>query len=117
MLAIGVSYDDFWHGDPAIVRFAIEAYQEKQRDRMMHDDFVAWNAGRYVMMAVGVVLSQAFSKNSSAKYPSEPLIATELDEKLAEQKRERQLKQQHDSFLALAQAMQIAQGNQRGVEA
>lgn len=117
MLAIGVSYDDFWHGDPEIVRFAIEAYEITQRNRTMHDDLVAWNIGRYVMLATGVVLSQAFSKHSNARYPSEPIIATEMDERLAEQKRERELKRQHDEFIALAAAMQATQNTQSGTEA
>lgn len=103
MLALGtVTYEDFWHGEPAIVRYAIEADEVRQRNRVIAQDMVAWNTGRYVMMGVGVVLSQAFSKSSSAKYPSEPLIGPELDEKLAEQKRERELRAMHAAFLARA---------------
>jgi hypothetical protein len=102
VLAIGVSYDDYWHGDPAIVRYAIEADEIAQRNRVIANDLLAWNTGRYVMLGVGVVLSQAFSRSSSAKYPSEPLIAAELDEKLAENRRERELRQMEANFLAMA---------------
>jgi len=104
-MAIGVSYDDFWHGEPQIVRYAIESNEALQRQRAILSDIAAWNTGRYVMLGVGVVLSQAFSKSSQAKYPSEPVLAYELDEKLAEQKRERELIQQRDSFLAVAAAL------------
>jgi hypothetical protein len=104
-MAIGVSYDDFWHGAPEIVRFAIESNEARQKNAAIMNDVLAWNTGRYVMAGVGVVLSQAFSKSSQAKYPSEPLLALELDEKLAEQKRERELIQQRDSFLAVAAAL------------
>lgn len=64
------------------------------------------------MIAVDTVLSQAFSKTSSAKYPDEPLLASELDEALAEQKRVRELEKQRDGFLALAKAMANKTPNQ-----
>ena len=101
-MAIGVSYHDFWYGDPETVRYAIEADQITQRNAAITNDVLAWNTGRYVQLAVGVVLSQAFSKNSQAKYPTEPMLATELDERLAEQKRERELQKAHADFLAVA---------------
>jgi hypothetical protein len=104
-MAIGVSYDDFWHGEPQIVRYAIESNEALQRQQAILSDIAAWNTGRYVMLGVGVVLSQAFSKNSQSKYPSEPVLAYELDAKLAEQKRERELTRQRDSFLAVAAAL------------
>ena len=101
-MAIGVTYDEFWHGDPEIVRFAIETEEIRQRNNVVKNDLLAWNTGRYVMIGVGVVLSQAFSKSSSAKYPSEPLIAAEIDEQLAEQKRVRELEKAQADFLAFA---------------
>jgi hypothetical protein len=104
-MAIGVTYDQFWHDDPQIVRFAIEANEETQKRDAILSDIAAWNTGRYVMVGVGVVLSQAFSRSSTAKYPSEPMLAYELDARLAEQKRERELIQQRDGFLAVAAAL------------
>lgn len=111
-MVIGVSYEDFWHGDPDIVGFAIEAERLRQRNKAVSDDFVAWNTGRYVMVGVGVVLSQAFSKGSSASYPSEPILATELDEKLAEQKREREVVNAHTNFLLIAKRLSQKGPNQ-----
>ena len=105
-MVIGVSYDDFWHGEPEIVRFAIETEEIRQRNGVIRNDLLAWNTGRYVMVGVGVVLSQAFSgKKSTARYPSEPLIAAELDDALAEQKRERELVKAQADFLAVAKAL------------
>lgn len=104
-MAIGVSYDDFWHGEPELVGWVIEAEELRQKNVAIHDDFVSWNTGRYVMIAVGTVLSQAFSKNSTAKYPNEPVLATELDDRLAELKRERELKRMQADFLAVAAAI------------
>lgn len=90
--------------------YAIEAETIKQRNRIVAEDLMAWNSGRYVMLAVGVVLSQAFSRSSNAKYPTEPIIGPELDEKLAEQRREREMRRMHADFLARAAANKRDQG-------
>jgi len=104
-MAIGVSYDDFWHGEPAIVGYAIETEKLRQKNTAILSDIAAWSTGRYVMLGVGVVMSQAFSNSSSAKYPTEPLLAYELDEQLKAQKRERDLRKQHADFLAVAKML------------
>jgi len=104
-MTIGVTYDEFWHGEPELVRYAIEAAELRQKNDAILADILAWNTGRYVMLGTGVVFSQAFSKNSSAKYPREPMLGPELDDELAEQKRERNLIQQRNSFLAVAAAL------------
>lgn len=113
-MAIGVTYEQFWYGDPDLVGYAISAEESRQRNDMILSDMQAWNIGRYVMVGVGVVLSQAFSRNSTAKYPSEPVIGPELDERLAAQKRERELVRQRDDFLALARAMMAQNGSPDG---
>ena len=108
VMAIGVTYDEFWHGDPELVRFVIETEEIKQRNEVIRNDLLAWNTGRYVMVGVGVVLSQAFSKSSTAKYPTEPLIAAELDDRIAEQKRERELRKAEADFLAVGMMLRKA---------
>lgn len=107
-MAIGVTYDEFWHSDPAIVGYAIAAEEARQRIRTIQQDFTAWNTGRYVQLALGVVLSHAFSRTSTAKYPNEPLIGPELDEQLAKQRRERELVKARDEFLAVANAQMLS---------
>jgi len=105
-MAIGVSYEDFWHGEPELVEFAIETERIRQRNEAIRSDMLAWNTGRYVMIGFGDVLTRAFSKgNTPSAYPEEPLLGVALDETLAEQKRERDLIKQRDGFLALAAAM------------
>jgi hypothetical protein len=106
-MSIGVTFDEFWHGDPEIVRFAIEMDTIRQRNESILSDVAAWNTGRYVMLAVSTVFSHAFSKSSTAKYPAEPIIAYELDEQLKEQKRERDLRKMHAEFLAVAAALPL----------
>jgi hypothetical protein len=110
-MAIGVAYEDFWHGEPEIVRYAIEVYEVRQKVEAIQADAMAWNTGRYVMLGVGVVLSQAFSRNSQVKYPTEPVLAYELDERLKEQKRERELELAHANFLAVAASLEARKQN------
>lgn len=110
MLSIGVSYDDFWHREADVVRCYVEAHEVHERNRLIAEDFNAWNAGRYVLTALSVVMSQAFSKHSNAEYPAEPLLASELDELLAKQKREREIEKAHRDFLALAALLEKQQG-------
>lgn len=105
-MAIGVTYDEFWHGEANIVDYAIKTEKIRARRKLIEDDLNSWNTGRYVLLAVGVVMSQAFSKNSKAEYPAEPIIGTEIDERLAAQKRERELQKAHADFLAVAAALE-----------
>ena len=105
-MAIGVTYADFWYGDPEIVRYAIEAYEIQQKSAAIQSDTLAWNTGRYVMLGMGVILSSAFNRHSQVKYPSEPVLAVEMDERLKEQKRERELEKAHADFLAVAAALE-----------
>lgn len=110
-MSIGVSYDDFWHGPPEMVDFAIKSSEITQKNEAILADVAAWNIGRYVMLGTGVILSQAFNRRSTVKYPQEPMLAYELDESLKEQKRERELHKAHADFLALAQAMTVQKQN------
>lgn len=109
-MAIGVTYDEFWYGEPELVGHAIEVEKIAAKNKAIANDVLAWNTGRYVMVAVSTVLSHAFSKSSTAKYPEEPALAYELDEELKRQKQERELIRQRDSFLALAQALAVRDG-------
>ena len=104
-MAIGMSYDDFWHGEPRKVGFTIATEHIVQKQRAIEQDVLAWTTGRYVMQAVGVVMSQAFSKNSNARYPSEPELMYQLDEDLARKKRDREILKQQADFLAYAKAL------------
>ena len=105
VMAIGVTYDEFWYGDPRLVGFTIEAAKLKNKSDAMLQDTTAWNQGRYHQIALSTVLSHAFSNSSTAKYPQEPILVAELDERLAKKRQERELKRAHDNFLAVAQML------------
>lgn len=105
MMAIGVSYEDFWHGEPEIVTWAIKRYEITAKNDCILQDTLAWNIGRYTMMGVGVLLSGLSKGGPKPEYPSEPLVAAELDEQLRQQKQERELQKRYQDFLAVAAAM------------
>ena len=105
LLVIGFDYYEFWYGDPQQVDYFIKAHSIKAKNEAIKEDTLAWNIGRYVMLGTGVVMSQAFSNSSNAKYPNEPQLAVQLDEQLAERKRQAEVQQAVQGFLALSKAM------------
>ena len=67
-MAYGMTYEQFWYGDPWMVRAYAQAYKLK---RQLADED-AWLIGLYVTKAVGTALTGAFS-NKQAKYFEKPL--------------------------------------------
>ena len=53
---------DFWHGDMELLEVYQKAYTRKT-------SYEAWVNGHYSMIAYGVVLANAFSKEAKSKYP------------------------------------------------
>lgn len=83
--------------NPYIIQRMAEGYEERQKET----DFVAWLHGRYVYMAFATVMSNAFSKNSKAEYPNEPMLLSKSKAELSED--EKQI--QRELFMAELQVM------------
>ena len=83
-LAIGMSYEQFWEGDPALAR----AYRKAEKIRHSRMNEQLWLTGIYVAEALSATVGNMFSKGNKHKYPSEPLPITE------EQQRERREREQ-----------------------
>ena len=84
-MAMGMTYHEFWDEDAELVRYYQMAYQRRQRMVIWE----AWLQGMYIYSAFSTVYSNAWSKNSTAKYPDKPIPLTEEDarrEKEEEQK-------------------------------
>ena len=86
-MAMGMSYEEFWDKDAELVRFYQKAYQRKQR--MVN--WEAWLYGMYAYSAFSTVYSNAWQKNSKAKYPDRPIPLTEEDAR-REREEERRIK-------------------------
>ena len=86
MMLMGLSYEEFWHGNVCKWKYIEETYQlrRKQQNEML------WLQGAYVYDAFGVVISNAFAKKGSkpAQYMAEPIRITPMtEEERKEEKR------------------------------
>lgn len=97
-LSIGVTWNEFMNGTPNEMKAYDKAYKLKRQQ----EDEQAWIQGQYIMSAFGVVLSNAFSKSSSAKYVEEPLLRHLFDEEELEANPEK------NEMLAVAEFMKFA---------
>ena len=85
-MAYGMTYKEFWYGDPWMARAYAQAYLLKRKIENEN----AWIYGAYVANAVGTVISNAFGKRS-VKYLEKPmeLFPKTETEKRAEVREER----------------------------
>lgn len=85
-MAIGMTYEQYWFGDPLMVR----AYYKADKLRRRREDENAWIQGQYVMSAMDVAVGNMFRKTSEtpAEYPKEPILtARDKERKEARNKR------------------------------
>lgn len=71
-MTIGVSYELFWHLNPAKLKPFKTAFENKRKLRD-EENWLSW--GNYGMSALAVVLSSAFSKNSQVKFMEKPVFS------------------------------------------
>ena len=81
-MAIGMTYEQYWYGDPLMVRDYYKA-DKLRRERI---DEQAWLSGLYIVKALDAVVGNMFreSGQSPAEYPSDPLTVLIKKEKEAE---------------------------------
>lgn len=86
-MAMGVPYDEFWHGDYCKLKFYEERYfQEKERKNQE-----LWLNGFYHYIAITTALAQMFNPKANARYPEKP-IGFAAEEKSAEEKQKEAIK-------------------------
>lgn len=85
-MTYGMTYEQFWNGDPWMVRAYAQSYLLKRKIENEN----AWILGAYMANAFGTVLSNAFSKKN-VKYLEKPLdiFPKTESEKKAEVREER----------------------------
>lgn len=101
-LAIGMTYEQFWEGDPTLVRAYRKA--EKIRNKRMNEQL--WLSGIYTAEALASTVGNMFSKGNKHKYPEEPLPITE-EEILERKERERRLKMEKMKAAFTAKALSV----------
>ena len=91
-LAIGMSYAEYWAGDPSLARYYRKAYQIKQ-DEINN---TAWLQGLYIYDAVSTALHNALrGKNTRSKeYQKQPFDFKHREKTEAEKAKEVEIEQQ-----------------------
>lgn len=95
-MSMGMSYEQYWDGEPVMVKPFREAYERQQRQM----NFNAWLIGRYMHDAFSVVYANAWSKHSDAKYPERPYPLTEKEDRERKQEEARLRMERIFSYVA-----------------
>jgi hypothetical protein len=67
LMAWGMSYQDYWHGDLEIADYYIEAAAKRQEEELIMQDVIAYRQGIYNLIAIKHVMSQG-----KVKFPQKP---------------------------------------------
>lgn len=78
-MAIGMTYEQYWYGDPLLVR----AFYQAEKLRREKRDEQAWLTGLYVLNALNATVGNMFRKSGQApaEYPEEPFSVKKEREK------------------------------------
>lgn len=88
-LAIGMSAEEYWAGDPSLARYYRRAYKIKQ-DEINN---TAWLQGLYVYDAISTAMSNALSKKKN-RYAKQPYNFNNREKSEIEKAREVEVEQQ-----------------------
>lgn len=98
-ISIGMSYEQFWEGDPTMTKAYLEAYNQKEKREAEKLKWMMWEQGLYVYEAICDVspVLRAFSKATKPlPYPKEPYG---LDKTQEQKDMEiKKLKEQRDTY-------------------
>lgn len=87
-MAYGMTYDQFWYGDPWMARAYAQAYLLRRKI----DNENAWIQGAYFHYAISVALATAFSKTKK-NYVDKPIdFFPKTDAEIEEEKRQKRRK-------------------------
>ena len=108
-LRCGMSYDDYWNGEPEMFSFYYEKYVEEQKQRFADVDMWLWMGGQYVTVGHAKNLHGALGgkKHNAPKYPDKPMFYETL---LSKEERERRMREREKRSVELQfeQFQQIA---------
>lgn len=76
-MSIGMSREEYWHGDPMLVKDYLEAFNQASRRKYDEMNFMAWLQGAYISNAVTVGVAYALdgkaARSRAVSYLDEPL--------------------------------------------
>lgn len=100
-LSIGMSWEQFWEGDP----FLVKGYRRAESIRRKRLNEELWLSGIYTSEALASTVGNMFSKTKH-KYPSEPFPITE-EEQRERQERERKARMERIKATFTAKALKV----------
>ena len=104
-LMMGMTCEQFWEGDPRLVR----AYRQADGLRRQRRNQELWLEGIYMGEAIDSTIGNVFRKGEKHAYPSEPLPITEAE---LEEKRQREQREKMEKIKAafMVKAMRVNAG-------
>ena len=101
-LAMGMTYEQFWDGDPDLVK----AYRTADRIRRRRRNEELWLEGIYMVEALSSTVGNMFAKGAQHKYPEEPFPITQEEVREREEREQRaRMERIKAAFTAKALAM------------
>ena len=97
-ISIGMTYEQFWYGDPTIANMYLEAFKLKEQREAEKTKWITWEQGLYVYEAICDVapVLRAFSKATKPlPYPEKPYATKEKEE---QDKKIKELEEERDKF-------------------
>ena len=98
LISMGMTYEQFWEGDPTMVKDYIEAFKVKQKREIEITKWAMWEQGLYVYEAICDVspVLRAFSKSAKPlPYPKQPYG---WEKSLEEDEETKKLKEERDKY-------------------
>lgn len=112
-LRCGMTYDEYWHGEPDRLTYHYQWYVTAQKERMADMDTLVWMGGQYNQVGNAINLHgfAGGKKHNAPKYPKEPMFYTPLlsdEEKRKRKQRQdnRPVEEQFARFQQVAAAFQ-----------
>lgn len=101
-MAMGMTYEQFWLGEPEIAK----AYREADQIRRRRMNEQLWLEGIYMAEALSATVGNMFSKGQKHQYPQEPLPITAAEQE-ERRERERQAKMERIKAKFVAKALAV----------
>lgn len=103
-MSIGMSYDEFWHGDNYAYLYYLQAYKLKQKRDQYETDYRCWLTGMYTYEAIcdASPILHDFAKKGTKplRYPNEPFMVKQMEENKDKASKEKAIKNGRLAFRA-----------------
>lgn len=103
-LSIGMNYEQYWLQNP----YLFKTYQKAEEYRIISRNRELWLQGLYNHIALNVSLSNAFSKNSHAKYLEKPIPLTQKEQEEEEERKLKRFTNFMDSMVVSSQEKEVS---------